>query len=133
MSASVHSIRIGDSGDLSFLPDDSVALVVTSPPYPMIEMWDELFRRRTPGVADALTRSDGKTAFELMHEDLDRVWAEVFRVLVAGGFACINIGDATRKVGEVFSLYPNHSRILSTCFQIGFDVLPLVLWRKPTC
>ena len=41
MSRSEHRIHIGDSGDLSFLPDNSVALVVTSPPYPMIEMWDE--------------------------------------------------------------------------------------------
>lgn len=132
MPDSIHCIRFGDSGDLSFLADESVALVVTSPPYPMIEMWDELFRGRVPGVADALSRSDGRTAFELMHEDLDRVWSEVFRVLMMGGLACINIGDATRKVGDVFRLYSNHSRILSECIRLGFDVLPLILWRKQT-
>lgn len=132
MSRSEHRIHIGDSGDLSFLPDNSVALVVTSPPYPMIEMWDEFFRGRHKGIADALDAKEGKAAFELMHNDLDRVWGEVFRVLMKGGFACINIGDATRTVGGNFGLYPNHSRILSECFRLGFEVLPLVLWRKQT-
>lgn len=132
MPISEHRIHIGDSGDLSFLQDNSVALVVTSPPYPMIEMWDDLFRGRDQRVADALGSKDGRTAFELMHRDLDRVWGEVFRVLMIGGFACINIGDATRKVGETFSLYPNHSRILAECFRLGFDALPLILWRKQT-
>jgi DNA modification methylase len=132
MLKSEHRVYIGDSGNLSFVPDESIALVVTSPPYPMIEMWDEFFGRRNREVASALQARDGRLAFELMHRDLDRVWAEVFRVLISGGFACINIGDATRKVGDGFCLYPNHSRILSECFGLGFEVLPLILWRKQT-
>jgi hypothetical protein len=67
-----------------------------------------------------------------MHRELDRVWSEVHRVLIDGGFACINIGDATRKIGDRFRLYSNHSRILATCFELGFDVLPVILWRKQT-
>jgi hypothetical protein len=46
--------------------------------------------------------------------------------------ACINIGDATRTLGKIFRLYPNHSRITSRCFELGFDVLPSILWRKTT-
>jgi modification methylase len=132
MSKSEHRIHFGDSANLSFVRDESIALVVTSPPYPMIEMWDEFFGERNREVANALQAKDGRIAFELMHRDLDRVWAEVSRVLIPGGFACINIGDATRKVGDGFCLYPNHSRILSECFRLGFEVLPLVLWRKQT-
>ena len=43
----------GDAVDLSFIPASSVALVVTSPPYPMIAMWDEAFRSRDPEIAVA--------------------------------------------------------------------------------
>ena len=132
MLKSVHHIHIADSCDLSFVPDESIALVVTSPPYPMIEMWDGLFRVRNEEIAGALDAEDGRLAFELMHKDLDRVWAEAFRVLIKGGYACINIGDAARKIGNGFCLYTNHSRILSECFRLGFEVLPLILWRKTT-
>ena len=112
MHESTHRLCFADSSDLSFVADQSVGLVVTSPPYPMIEMWDKLFSKRTPAVEDALCSRDGRAAFELMHSDLDRIWAEVFRVVISGGFACINIGDATRKVGDRFQLYSNHSRPL---------------------
>jgi DNA modification methylase len=71
-------------------------------------------------------------AFERMHAALDPVWAEVHRVLIPGGIACINIGDAVRKIGDDFMLYPNHARILSRMLAIGFQPLPFILWRKPT-
>jgi modification methylase len=131
-SKSAHSIHMADSANLAFIDEESVALVVTSPPYPMIEMWDEQFSTRVSGVSEAFERWDGRKAFELMHEELDKVWAEVYRTLRQGGFACINIGDATRKIGDQFSLYPNHSRILAQCYRLGFDVLPAILWRKQT-
>ena len=35
-----HRLRIADSRDLAWIDGDSIDLVVTSPPYPMIEMWD---------------------------------------------------------------------------------------------
>ncbi len=114
------------------LESSSVDLVVTSPPYPMIEMWDSCFAQMNPETELALAKLDGRSAFGLMHAELDRVWAEVARVLKDGGFACINIGDATRKVGEVFKLYNNHSRISSKLFDLGLDPLPVILWRKQT-
>jgi hypothetical protein len=67
-----------------------------------------------------------------MHRILDPVWDEIGRVLLPGGIACINIGDATRSVQDRFALYPNHSRILSHFLKIGFSVLPAILWRKQT-
>jgi len=132
MTESRHTVMRGDAADLSGLSDSSVALVVTSPPYPMIEMWDELFRARDPEVARALDARDGNRAFDLMHRDLDRAWKEVHRLLIDGGWACINIGDAARTVNTRFRLYPNHARVLSACTALGFDVLPAVLWRKQT-
>lgn len=67
-----------------------------------------------------------------MHRELDKVWGEVYRVLKQGGFACINVGDATRTIAEEFKLYPNHARILSSCLELGFSPLPEILWRKQT-
>jgi len=127
-----HVVHIGDARSMSALEADSVELVVTSPPYPMIEMWDETFARLDPVIGERLDEEAGEQAFELMHETLDPVWAEVDRVLVDGGVACVNIGDATRSVGERFRLYPNHVRVTEALTDRGFDVLPPILWRKPT-
>ena len=125
-----HNIFFQDARDLKEIPSESVDLVVTSPPYPMIEMWDEMFSHQNPEVQDALANGDGKQAYALMHEILDAVWNEVFRVLKNGRFACINIGDATRTVKGNFCLYPNHARILTQLLNIGFSALPDILWRK---
>ncbi len=114
------------------VPDGSVSLVVTSPPYPMIELWDEQFAAADPPVARALAAEDGNRAFDAMHTRLDAVWRECRRVLQPGGLACINIGDATRKIGGEFRLFSNHSRILQALTALGFSVLPDILWRKPT-
>jgi len=132
MKESSHRLVHADASDLSSLPDSSVALVVTSPPYPMIEMWDETFSVRSPSVRSALSEADGTAAWRLMHEQLDPVWAECFRVLRPGGWACINIGDATRTLNGRFQLFPNHARVISACGGMGFDILPAVLWRKQT-
>ena len=96
----------------------------------MISMWDDIFSNQNPEIQDALACGDGKQAYELMHEILDSVWSEVFRVLKKGRFACINIGDATRKIRDDFCLYPNHARIVNYLLNIGFSVLPDILWRK---
>ncbi len=114
------------------VPSSSVHLVVTSPPYPMIEMWDDMFKRQNNEIARALKRKKGLQAFELMHRELDPVWKEIHRILINGGIACINIGDAVRTIDEDFGLYPNHSRILTAMLKTGFSALPLILWRKPT-
>lgn len=126
-----HRIVYADAARLD-LPDASVALVVTSPPYPMIAMWDEGFAKKDKAIATALATHRGMDAFERMHRLLDPVWEQVYRVLVPGGIACINIGDATRTVGDTFALYPNHVRILSKALSLGFVALPLILWRKTT-
>ena len=69
---------------------------------------------------------------ELMHQELDKVWAEINRVTITGGFVCINIGDATRTLNKEFALYPNHSRIISSFLKLGFTNLPNIIWRKQT-
>jgi DNA modification methylase len=128
----VHKVFFKNSSNMKDIPDKSIDLMITSPPYPMIEMWDKNFSKQNPAIEAALKKKDGKTAFELMNKELDTVWKEVYRVLKDGGIACINIGDATRKIGDEFRLYSNHSRILQYCLKLGFSPLPGILWRKQT-
>jgi modification methylase len=127
-----HRVFLESSHSMKAVTDGEVQLIVTSPPYPMIGMWDRTFSAMDPQVGIALENGDGPGAFTLMHGRLDRVWAECHRVLQPGGFLCINIGDATRKVRDCFRLYTNHSRITSFCESLGFQSLPAVLWRKQT-
>jgi len=97
----------------------------------MIEMWDELFSGLNPRISEHLDSGNGQSAFDLMHEELEKVWTEVSRVLVDGGIACINIGDATRKINGSFRVFQNHSRIINDFEDLGFEPLPELLWRKP--
>jgi DNA modification methylase len=132
MRKTFHKIHNADARTLDFLPDESVHLVITSPPYPMISMWDDIFSKMNNKIQDALVDNDGNTAFELMHVELYKTWKELFRIIVKGGIACINIGDATRTINKVFKLYPNHSKIIESFINIGFINLPEIIWRKPS-
>lgn len=128
----IHRICIADAREMREVAEASVDLIVTSPPYPMIEMWDGAFSALAPEGGEALRRHEAARAFELFHLELDKVWVQCFRVLRPGGIACINIGDATRTIDESFQLYSNHARILMSMLRIGFTPLPDILWRKQT-
>jgi DNA modification methylase len=117
---------------MSQIASQSIDLVVTSPPYPIIDMWNNLFSKVNPEIKEALRDNNGILAFELMHKELDKVWKEVYRVLKKGGIVCINIGDAVQTFDRNFQLYSNHSRILLSCLELGFSSLPEIIWRKPT-
>ena len=127
-----HEIIIGAAQTMHQIKNNSIELVVTSPPYPMIEMWDEIMSKQNLEIKKTLDQCNGSLAFELMHLELDKIWAEVERVLIPGGFACINIGDATRTINGEFALYPNHSRIISSFLKLGLSNLPNIIWRKQT-
>src|SRR4030067_2232774 len=127
-----HKILFENAKDMREIPDKSVDLMITSPPYPMIAMWDDIFSKQNPAIGEMLKQHDGCGAFELMNKELDKVWLQVYRVLKEGGVAGINVGDATRTIGGEFKLYPNHSRILKCCLKLGFSPLPEILWRKQT-
>ena len=101
--------------NLPDIADKTVHLIVTSPPYPMIEKWDESF-----GVVD----------FEKQHEQLQKSWEESYRVLTDGGILCINIGDATRKIDGIFQCFPNYAKTVMMCGEVGFYHLIPILWKK---
>ena len=127
-----HKVYFKNSSDMREIESNSIDLMITSPPYPMIEMWDQLFSTLNEEIKQALEEEDSKKAFNLMHQELDNVWREVARVLKLGGIACINIGDATRNIGKNFQLFPNHVKITNFFQDNDFIELPCILWRKPT-
>ena len=128
----IHKIFNKSSIDMSEIADNSVNLVVTSPPYPMVEMWDECFKSQSTFVEQAFDKEMYNQAWLEMHYVLDKVWKEVVRVVKPGGFVCINIGDATRTFNGEFQLFSNHSKIIQYFIENGFVCLPDILWRKRT-
>ncbi len=128
----LHRIHYTDARDMGALAEASVDLVVTSPPYPMIKMWDAHFVDQDPAIAGHIKNARSHDMFVRMHALLEPVWDEVFRVLRPGGFACINIGDAVRSFDGAFGLYANHVRLLDYLQRIGFTCLPVIIWRKPS-
>jgi len=89
------------------LPDNSVHLMVTSPPYNAGKEYDENF-----------------TLQEYL-EFLKRVWKEVYRVLVPGGRACINIANLGRK-----PYIPLHAFIAKDMLDLGFLMRGEIIWNK---
>ncbi|MHA1674028.1 MAG: DNA-methyltransferase [Promethearchaeota archaeon] len=127
-----HRIFYKSSKQMGEIPDESVHLVVTSPPYPMIEMWDQIFIDQNPKISQAILEGDGQQAFSLMHDILNDVWSELYRAVTPGGIVCINIGDATRSLNSKFYLFPSHAEIIQRMHKLGFQSLPEIIWRKET-
>lgn len=82
----------------------------------MIKKWDNLFK---------------EVDFDKQHEELNLVWKECYRVLIEGGIACINIGDATRSIkGKGFQCFPNFAKLTMSMVDIGFTPLIPIYWKK---
>lgn len=127
----LHKLYNQSSEKLEFIEDSSIDLTVTSPPYPMIEMWDGIFSNIDASIKNDLINAPN-LAFEKMHKILDRTWSELYRITKVGGFVCINIGDATRTMKGQFQIFMNHSMIIHKMNSLGFTSLPGIIWRKPT-
>jgi DNA modification methylase len=116
-----HSLLLGDARDLGSLPDGSVHLVVTSPPY-----WTLKDYPNAEGQLGAMGNYDAFLG------ELDKVWSECKRVLVPGGRICCVVGDVCvprRKLGRHLVM-PLHADIQVRARAIGLDVLTPILWHK---
>lgn len=116
-----HTLRLGDARDLGFLRDQSVQLVVTSPPYWTLKQYNV-----HPGQMGAIDE------YEAFLKELDKVWAECLRVLVPGGRICCVVGDVcvARKDAGRHYVMPLHADIQVRARKCGFDALTPILWHK---
>ncbi len=118
----LHRLVQGDARDLSFLADESVHLVVTSPPYWTLKRYNE-----TQGQMGHIADYDEFVA------ELNRVWKEVFRVLVPGGRLVCVVGDvclSRRENKGRHTVVPLHADICVQCRKLGFDNLNPIIWHK---
>ena len=116
-----HRLLGGDSRDMSRIPGESLHLVVTSPPYFDLKQYPD-HESQLGGVHD----------YEVFLKELDRVWAECFRVLVKGGRLIIVVGDVCRSrraFGE-HQVIPLHASITEHCRYVGFYNLATMVWHK---
>lgn len=118
-----HTLALGDARKLDELPDESIHLVVTSPPYWTLKEYEP--RDGQLGhVAD----------YDEFNQSLAAVWEHCYRLLVPGGRLVINVGDVClprRKVGR-HRVFPLHATIIEHCRSIGFDNLSPIIWNKIT-
>lgn len=116
-----HTLHLGDARDLSWIPDESVHLVVTSPPYWTLKSYN---------------RADGQMGhienYEQFLDELDRVWTECRRVLVQGGRICCVVGDVCipRKRAGRHYVMPLHADIQVRGRSLDLDCLTPILWHK---
>ena len=115
-------LYLADSRNMAELPDQSIHLVVTSPPYWHIKDYG----------------CEGQIGYgQSLHEyliDLSRVWRECYRVLQPGRRLCINIGDQfARSVAYGrYKVIPLHAEIIAQCETTGFDYMGAIIWQKKT-
>ncbi len=116
-----HILRCGDARELDWIEDESVHLVVTSPPY-----WTLKEYRKTKGQLGFIS------GYEEFHNELDKVWRHAYRALVPGGRLVCVVGDVclSRKRHGRHMVMPLHADIIVRCRKIGFDNLTPIFWYK---
>jgi site-specific DNA-methyltransferase (adenine-specific) len=116
-----HRLVQADARDLSFIADNSIHLVITSPPYWSLKRYNE-------GDAQLGHIKD----YEEFLSEIRKVWAETYRVLVPGGRLVCVVGDVcmSRKAFGRHVVFPLHADICVMCRKLGFDNLNPIIWHK---
>lgn len=118
---SSHKILLRDSRKLADIHNESVHLVITSPPYWNLKKYVE--------NPNQLGEIDD---YEQFLQELDCVWKHMWRVLVPGGRLIIVVGDvclSRRRFGR-HVVFPLHASIQEHCRNLGFDNLAPIIWYK---
>jgi DNA modification methylase len=117
-----HRLNLGDARHMTSLPEGSVHLVVTSPPY-----WTLKEYRDSDGQMGHIEE------YEEFLTQLDKVWEHCFRALVSGGRLVCVVGDvclSRRKNNGRHTVVPLHASIQEHCRKLGFDNLAPIIWHK---
>jgi modification methylase len=117
-----HKIIRGDSRKMNELSNNSVNLVITSPPY---------WQLKDYGTDNQIGYND---SYEDYINNLNLVWQECHRVLQNGCRLCINIGDqfARSVYYGRYKIIPIRTEIIKFCETIGFDYMGAIIWQKST-
>jgi site-specific DNA-methyltransferase (adenine-specific) len=117
-----HKIVIGDARKMRRTQDESVHLIITSPPYWQIKDYGD---KNQIGFHDT---------YEQYIEDLNKAWAECYRVLHQGCRLCVNIGDQFARSATYgrYKIIPIREEIIRFCESIGFDYMGAIIWQKKT-
>jgi DNA modification methylase len=116
-------LYLADARSMQELENESVQLIITSPPYWHIKDY---------GVKGQI--GYGQSLHEYLR-DLYRVFSECYRVLEKGSRFCVNIGDqfARSVVYGKYKVIPIHAEVISMCEEIGFDYMGAIIWQKSGC
>jgi DNA modification methylase len=115
-------LYLADARSMQELENESVQLIITSPPY-----WH---------IKDYAVKGQigyGQSLHEYL-KDLYRVFSECYRVLEKGSRFCVNIGDqfARSVVYGKYKVIPIHAEVISMCEEVGFDYMGAIIWQKKT-
>ena len=122
MDKTKHKIIIGDSRDMSEISEESVQLILTSPPYWQLKDYG----------------GDNQIGFNDSYEDyinnLNLVWNGCHRILEKGCRLCVNIGDqfARSVYYGRYKVIPIRTEIIRFCETVGFDYMGAIIWQKVT-
>jgi len=122
MNKTIHTVINGDSRQMAELKNNSIHLIITSPPY---------WQLKDYGTENQIGFND---SYENYINNLNLVWSECFRVLHDGCRLCINIGDqfARSVYYGRYKIIPIHSEIIRFCETVGFDFMGQIIWQKAT-
>ncbi len=117
-----HKIIIGDSRHMEEVRNESVHLVITSPPY---------WQLKDYGAKNQIGFND---SYQDYIDNLNKVWKESYRVLHPGCRLCVNIGDqfARAVIYGRYKVIPIRTEITKFCESIGFDYMGGIIWQKVT-
>lgn len=117
-----HTLINGDSRKMSIMPDKSVHLIITSPPY---------WQLKDYGTDNQIGFNE---SYEAYINNLNLVWSECNRILKDGCRLCINIGDqfARSVYYGRYKVIPIRTEIIRFCETLGLDYMGAVIWQKQT-
>src|SRR5574341_1456593 len=116
-----HRLYRQDARFIDHLPDQSVQLVLTSPPYWTLKQYNE-----SKGQLGSIP------VYDIFLDELDKAWKQCNRLLVPGGRLIIVVGDVclSRKQHGRHTVVPLHAAIQERCRRIGLDNLAPIIWYK---
>ena len=122
ISKTTHTIINGDNRQMNELKDNSVHLIITSPPY---------WQLKDYGTENQIGFNDD---YETYINHLNLTWKECYRVLHDGCRLCINIGDqfARSVYYGRYKIIPIHTEIIKFCEILGLDFMGSIIWQKTT-